>query len=374
MNSESFPLPEDAGSPENTNGQEAQNSLQPLTNSSLAIVPADCEIGTAEEAADHQNAGAKVSLNSVKRHVRKHHEEARKGCTAALIHAVEAGRWLNEAKCKLPRGKFLNWLQESFSEEQDGISVRTCQRYMKIADRFPQLVELLQANVKANRNALVPDAEKVLAGVSVRKALDMIQQAESNGKHASVQDDARPSRSWKSTSAGTHTAGWNDALTPVQILDAVTALFGEIDLDPCAVSDEPRNVPAKSHYTLAENGLATELAWSGRVFIHPPMDTATQWIDRTLREHEDGTISEAVLLLPVRTDVAWFRSLNGFAIAFLHDRLRVKLSGKEAEKDLPEPMMLVFIGSKKRINDFASAVDEIASVFRAVVQKEKFTE
>lgn len=45
-------------------------------------------------------------------------------------------------------------------------------------------------------------------------------------------------------------------LTPPEILEAVVAALGAIDLDPCAEDVEPPNVPARRHLRRSEDGLS----------------------------------------------------------------------------------------------------------------------
>jgi hypothetical protein len=365
MTSDFFPSPDNADDKTIVYGQEfdtGEDKAVSEPGSQLTVLPPITETLPVAEGVteDSIRAAAEVPLSSVKRNIRKHHEESRKSCNVAIVHAVEAGRWLNEAKKRLPRGKFLDWLKENFSGEHGGPSVRTCQRYMKVADGYPQLAE---ATAKGNPKALIADAQNLLAGVSVRKALGMIQEAESGTTESP--SSQRPRRSQAHVARTTQPANvdLDEALTPQSIIEAVSALLGEIDLDPCAESAEQHNVPAKNYYTADDNGLAPDRPWSGRLFIHPPLDSAEQWIDRTLRELTAGTIREAVLLLPTRTDATWLRSLRGFAIAFMSERLQVRLPGQEQPQAMPEPMMLVFVGHQQRIGDFADACQSIAEVF-----------
>jgi len=82
-------------------------------------------------------------------------------------------------------------------------------------------------------------------------------------------------------------------------------MWGEIDLDPCSNSHEEPNVPAKTHFTREDDGLAQD--WHGRVYMNPPYGyEIAEWVDRLCQQYEQGSVIEAITLVPARTDTAWF--------------------------------------------------------------------
>ena len=56
--------------------------------------------------------------------------------------------------------------------------------------------------------------------------------------------------------------------TPEKIIALTLSCLGEIDLDPCSEGGDPPNVPARSHYTAEDDGLAH--TWYGRIYMNPP--------------------------------------------------------------------------------------------------------
>jgi hypothetical protein len=81
------------------------------------------------------------------------------------------------------------------------------------------------------------------------------------------------------------------------VVDLAIAVMGGIDLDPCA--DPLKRIPASTHFTKADDGL--EQAWAGRVFLNPPYSGATKWFKHLTIYKEAGTVTEAVILVPITT-------------------------------------------------------------------------
>jgi hypothetical protein len=63
----------------------------------------------------------------------------------------------------------------------------------------------------------------------------------------------------------------DDWLTPVEYLPYIDALLGDIDLDPCSTHlANDQFLRAKQIYTLKEDGLNTEIPWTGTTYLFPP--------------------------------------------------------------------------------------------------------
>ena len=63
----------------------------------------------------------------------------------------------------------------------------------------------------------------------------------------------------------------HDWLTPVEYLPYISALLGEIDLDPCSTHNaNSQFLKARKIYTLEEDGLNIEDPWTGKVYLFPP--------------------------------------------------------------------------------------------------------
>lgn len=144
--------------------------------------------------------------------------------------------------------------------------------------------------------------------------------------------------------------------TPARVLDVVIACLGAIDLDPCSNSHTDPAVPAARHFTIAEDGLRHP--WHGRVYMNPPYgDAIAGWIEKLAREYEAGHVTEAIALLPARTDTRWFRRLAAHPVCFVDGRLR--FSGAKA--GAPFPSALVYLGPRPAA--FAAACGALGRVY-----------
>ncbi len=135
-----------------------------------------------------------------------------------------------------------------------------------------------------------------------------------------------------------NTPHWN---TPKHIVGLVEQVLGTIDLDPCSDELERPNIPAQNHFTAAEDGLRQK--WHGTVYMNPPYGRSiVQWVEHLCQEFAEGRTSEAIALVPSRTDTKWFQLFAPFAKCFIHGRLR--FGG--AENTAPFPSVAVYMGSK----------------------------
>ena len=107
--------------------------------------------------------------------------------------------------------------------------------------------------------------------------------------------------------------------TPAKVIDLVIKCLGAIDLDPCGNPGTP-NVPAAAYFTKDQNGLRCE--WQGRVYMNPPYGSEIDaWVAKLCEEYVAGRVTEAIALLPARTDTQWFLRLRDFVCCFVEGRL-----------------------------------------------------
>ena len=129
--------------------------------------------------------------------------------------------------------------------------------------------------------------------------------------------------------------------TPPDLLAEIRAFLGEYT-DPC-----PPSLPGQP----IESGLWQR--WEGRIFVNPPYGRVIgRWVVKAMTEPVD----ELILLVPARTDAAWFQSLFDHTICFVRGRLR--FSG--ARDNAPFPSALVYRGPRPQ--DFAAAFAHRGSV------------
>lgn len=115
-----------------------------------------------------------------------------------------------------------------------------------------------------------------------------------------------------------HSVEW---YTPPALVETIRQFLGEIDLDPCA--DPGRAIPARTHYTAADDGLSQP--WYGRVFCNPPYGgkTIPQWVERAAT----APTSQVVLLVPAYSGSGWFQRLIFPHFSICWHAGRIKFSG-----------------------------------------------
>jgi len=115
--------------------------------------------------------------------------------------------------------------------------------------------------------------------------------------------------------------------------------MGMIDLDPCAETMANPNVPASAHFTEDDDGLKQE--WWGKVFMNPPYGRQIgDWCNKLVADYRFGIVTEAIALLPARTDTLWFRKMRNFPACFVTGRLKFG----EASNTAPFPSVLFYLG------------------------------
>ena len=142
--------------------------------------------------------------------------------------------------------------------------------------------------------------------------------------------------------------------TPAELVTKVVEVLGEIDLDPCA--DPEHRIPAKAHYTQKQNGLSR--GWAGKVYMNPPYGRELpDWVAKLCLEYTAGSATEAIALVPARTDTEWFNALRDFPRCFIRGRLKFS----ESQNSAPFPSMVVYLGSDP--NRFTEIFSELGDVF-----------
>lgn len=145
--------------------------------------------------------------------------------------------------------------------------------------------------------------------------------------------------------AGMFTSASDRWFTPPDLLAEIRDFLGDY-YDPC---------PPREAGEPIESGLWRR--WEGRVFVNPPYGRVIgRWIVKAMTEEVD----ELILLVPARTDAAWFQSLFGHTICFIRGRLRFSGSKWNA----PFPCALVYRGP--RFDAFTAVFSHRGSIVRAI--------
>lgn len=171
-----------------------------------------------------------------------------------------------------------------------------------------------------------------------------------------AQADQTPDRNKLAAMMSSDTPEW---YTPLDVVDRAVKVLDGIDLDPCSNSATAPNVPADNHFTRADDGL--EQDWHGTVYMNPPYGRGIdEWVRKLVAEYDAGHVTEAIALVPARTDTQWFRVLRDHPVCFLTGRLR--FIGPEGETDpAPFPSAAFYLGSHD--DTFAEVFSPIGDVY-----------
>ena len=126
--------------------------------------------------------------------------------------------------------------------------------------------------------------------------------------------------------------------TPQKLFDELDAEF-HFNLDACAVAE---NAKCRIYFSPEEDGLSKP--WLGTVFCNPPYGKEIgKWVGKAWLSSQGG--NTVVMILPARTDTAWFHDyVYGKAeIRFIRGRL--KFGGAKYNAPFPT-MIVVFRGNK----------------------------
>lgn len=95
------------------------------------------------------------------------------------------------------------------------------------------------------------------------------------------------------------------------------------DLDPCTSERSPIWPLVRDHYVLTDNGLRRP--WFGRIYCNPPYGrTIGLWIAKAIAEVQDGRATVVCMLVPAKTDTAWWHAAidAGFVATYRRCRIR----------------------------------------------------
>lgn len=138
--------------------------------------------------------------------------------------------------------------------------------------------------------------------------------------------------------------------TPREIMDAVHAVMGSIELDPASCAEANAIVRAQRYYTREDDGLrqswASRTLWSNPPYGRGDRNRSNQgiWSAKLLDAYRCGDVGEACLLVNAVPDRSWFKPLWSHAICFLDERLDF-VGGEEQSDDSPtHPSCVVHLG------------------------------
>jgi len=154
----------------------------------------------------------------------------------------------------------------------------------------------------------------------------------------------------------------SEHLTPKIILDAVLETMRHIDLDPCAeIPDpgQPFNVPARTHYTKIDDG--SSRLWHGNVYMNPPYGREIKkWVEWLMLNYNSGGLTQAIALVPARTDTKWWSMLTEDSLLCLI-RGRLKFINEGNTTSAPFPSAVFYLGPYPA--DFIEAFAKLGDIW-----------
>lgn len=170
---------------------------------------------------------------------------------------------------------------------------------------------------------------------------------------------AQPVRDDRWNPGAVMSSGSHEWYTPRHVVDAVLRTMGTIDLDPCA--EKGRRIPAAAHLTKQDDGLSHP--WKGRVYMNPPYgDGIGEWTAKLRADFDARRVTEAVALVPARTETDWWEKLGAEFICLIHGRLKFS----DGDTAAPFPSAAVYLGKFPDV--FADSFRGLGPVYRRVTR------
>jgi phage N-6-adenine-methyltransferase len=142
------------------------------------------------------------------------------------------------------------------------------------------------------------------------------------------------------------TAKENCWTTPASLLEQLYPLLPALkfDVDPCSpCQGSTAPVRAYLHYTKTHDGLARSWGRGTFCFVNPPFSELRQWIQKALKESENGAMS--ILLCPARVDAVWWHTMVAGRIPTVILRGRLHFGGGDRQEQAPFASALLIIGA-----------------------------
>lgn len=123
----------------------------------------------------------------------------------------------------------------------------------------------------------------------------------------------------------------NEWYTPTRYINAAREVMGTIHLDPASCKLANTIVQAETFYTKEENGLLQP--WKGNIWLNPPFGKdysishdgrgrIGRWVEKLVREYQQGNVTQAILLAPTTIEASWFQWMWEYHICFVNHEVR----------------------------------------------------
>ncbi|GAB5406865.1 MAG: hypothetical protein Aurels2KO_50960 [Aureliella sp.] len=276
-------------------------------------------------------------------------EEIRKAASAAeshlkesVVHALQAGELLCAAKERIQHGGWSAW----FTECNFQFGERTAQRYMRLFQKWQiyvcesglesnptQLSDLtLTAFLDLHAKSLSP--KKLIEPNSARKKPLTLPEASSDWPNTQ-----EPRRGCEAAESRDCDGSWQ---IPDEIAGAVELVLGTVDLAICDGSS--CGTSRLTHCSTPNAAIDHRHSWLGSVFLFPaPTSKLLPKLSaRLLKEHEQGSVVEAIIIVPAHTGENWFRGFRQYMRCFLASKFATEFGERR------DGFAAVYLGDRTR--------------------------
>ena len=151
--------------------------------------------------------------------------------------------------------------------------------------------------------------------------------------------------------------------TPVEYVDRVCAVLGEIDLDPASHPLAQERINAKRFFTKEDDGLKHD--WDKIVFCNPPYGRGQidAFVAKLIDELSAGRVKQAILLTNNSSETDWFLRAGKAcaAICFTLGRVRFYNAGRPDDDAPLQGQAFFYFGDDSA--RFAKVFGEVGLVF-----------
>jgi ParB family chromosome partitioning protein len=162
-----------------------------------------------------------------------------------------------------------------------------------------------------------------------------------------------------------HNSGNGEWYTPPEYIEAARRVMGGIDCDPASSAKANEWIKAKVFYTAEQDGIF--YPWHGRVWLNPPYSRSliTLFTQTLVRHIDDGTVTEAVVLVNNATETRWFQYLVCEAACACFARHRIRFIASDGETKSSPLQGQIFLYFGPNVDAFAREFSEFGRVWYA---------
>lgn len=156
-------------------------------------------------------------------------------------------------------------------------------------------------------------------------------------------------------------SGSDEYYTPIEIINAVRAVLGVINLDPASCEFANRIVKAEKYFTIEDDGLSKEWKYNTVYQNHPfGKKTNKLWINKLVSEYKIGNVKEACCITFASTSESWFQPLLQQPQCFLAKRTKYYSKDGTVFKSPPKGSVVTYFGAN--VTKFAQEFRNLGTI------------